>query len=371
MTYKMEIPKDTTLDSSLQLLLEGYRFISNRRRKFQSDIFEVTLMGQKAICISGPEAAEVFYDETNFKRHGAPPKRIKKSIFGEGGVQTLDDEAHRKRKTMFMSLFTENHINELKELTTNDWNAVQDRWKTVEEVNLFEETKQVMCKIACKWAGVPLKETEVENRANDLWALVDAFGAVGRRHWRGRLARKRCDRWIGDVIHQVRMHGLELDEETPLYKIAWHTDLNNDYLDEKTAAVEVINIIRPIVAISLYVLFGALALHRHPKERERVKEGGTEYARIFTQEIRRFYPFTPFVGARVRKEFHWAGHRFTPNRLVLLDVYGMNHDHRLWDSPSEFKPERFKNAKLNEYDFIPQGGGEFIKNHRCGGELVT
>ena|SRR5690625_7328588 len=106
MTYKTEIPKDKTLDSSLHLLREGYRFISNRRRKFQSDIFEVTVMGQKAICISGSGAAEVFYDETKFKRHGAAPKRIQKSIFGVGGVQTLDDEAHRKRKTLFMSLFT-------------------------------------------------------------------------------------------------------------------------------------------------------------------------------------------------------------------------------------------------------------------------
>lgn len=88
MVYRVEIPKDKTFDSSIALLREGYRFIPNRRRKFQSDIFEVTLMGQKTICISGPEAAKVFYDEKKFKRRNVPPRRIRKSLFGDGGVQT-------------------------------------------------------------------------------------------------------------------------------------------------------------------------------------------------------------------------------------------------------------------------------------------
>src|SRR5690625_1683239 len=100
MSKKVEVPKDKAIDSSLQLLLEGYRFIPNRLRKFQTDIFEVTLMGQKTVCLSGPEAAETFYNEDYFKRNGAAPNRIKKSLFGQGGVQTLDDEAHRKRKAL-------------------------------------------------------------------------------------------------------------------------------------------------------------------------------------------------------------------------------------------------------------------------------
>lgn len=371
MVYRMEIPKDKTFDSSLALLREGYRFIPNRRRKFQSDIFEVTLMGQKAICISGPEAAKIFYNERNFKRRNAAPRRIRKSLFGDGGVQTLDDAAHRKRKSLFMSLFSEEHIEKLKQLTTNEWETLVERWTSMEDVNLFRETKKVMCRIACKWAGVPISEAKVEKHANDLWALVDSFGAVGIRHWQGRIARKMSNRWIGNIIQQLREGKLQAGKDTALYKIAWYQDDNGKLLDEKVAAVEIINILRPIVAISLYVLFGALALYTHPKEREKLKAGGTEYTRIFTQEVRRYYPFTPFTGARVRENFYWAGHHFLKNQLVLLDVYGMNHDDRIWDSPSEFRPERFKEKRLNEYDFIPQGGGEYIRNHRCAGELVT
>jgi hypothetical protein len=41
------------------------------------------------------------------------------------------------------------------------------------------------------------------------------------------------------------------------------------------------------------------------------------------QEVRRFYPFTPAIGAVVADDFEWRGHRFRKGTLALVDVYGM------------------------------------------------
>ena len=79
---------------------------------------------------------------------------------------------------------------------------------------------------------------------------------------------------------------------------------------------------------------------------------------MLVQEVRRFYPFTPMVGAIVRKEFEWKGYTFKRGRLVLLDIYGMLHDPELWQHPQEFNPERFINWDGNPFTLIPQGGGE-------------
>ncbi|WP_369693600.1 cytochrome P450 [Lentibacillus sp. CBA3610] len=84
-----------------------------------------------------------------------------------------------------------------------------------------------------------------------------------------------------------------------------------------------------------------------------------------------YYPFGPFLGARVRDNFEWGGHQFKKGTLVLLDVYGANHDPDLWDNPSEFRPERFKEWEGSPFDFIPQGGGDHDMGHRCAGEWVT
>lgn len=45
---------------------------------------------------------------------------------------------------------------------------------------------------------------------------------------------------------------------------AMHTDLEGNLLDEQIAAVEVINVLRPTVAVSRFIVFCALALHQYP-----------------------------------------------------------------------------------------------------------
>ena len=54
------IPKDPLPDSTLALYFEGYEFISNRCRRFNSDLFQTRLLLRKAICMRGEEAARSF-----------------------------------------------------------------------------------------------------------------------------------------------------------------------------------------------------------------------------------------------------------------------------------------------------------------------
>lgn len=366
-----EVPREKVLDNSLSLLKEGYLFIQNRCRQFQSDIFQTRLMGEKVTCISGEEAAKVFYDNERFQRKGASPKRVQKTLFGEKAIQSMDGEAHKHRKLLFMSLMTPDGVKKLGELTTVQWQDRVGKWEQMERVVLFDEAQEILCRVACEWAGVPLKEAEVKQRASDFGAMVDAFGAVGPRHWEGRKARKRAEAWIEEIIEQIRNEKLDSPEGTAAYAMAWHRELDGKTLDKHMAAVELINVLRPLVAIATYITFGALALHEHPECRQKVTKDNQDYTAMLVQEIRRFYPFGPFLGARVRNDFTWNGNQFRKGQLVLLDVYGTNHDSRLWEQPDEFRPERFRNWKGGLFDLIPQGGGDYYQTHRCPGEWVT
>jgi fatty-acid peroxygenase len=89
------------------------------------------------------------------------------------------------------------------------------------------------------------------------------------------------------------------------------------------------------------------------------------------QEVRRFYPFFPAVGALVRHNFEWQGYPFPQGQQVLLDLYGTNHDPRLWQEPEVFHPERFCQWDGSPFDFIPQGGGDHNLHHRCPGEWIA
>jgi len=371
MASRKKIPRDLCLDNTLKLLLEGYLFIPNRCQKYHYDIFQTRLLGQKAICMSGAEAAKVFYDNKRFTRTGAAPKRIQKTLFGEKGVQTLDGTAHMHRKQLFLSLMTPSRVEQLIKLTKNQWQINSKCWERKDHILLFDEVQLLLCQVACQWAGVPINKSEAKLRARDFGAMVDAFGAAGPRYWQGKCARKRSEQWIQTIIEAVRSNHLDVPKGTALYDITWHLDLNRNLLDTKVAAVELINILRPIVAIATYITFGALALKENPACIKRLQSKEDAYYSMFVQEVRRFFPFGPFVGARVRKDFIWRHFRFKEKTLVLLDLYGTNHDPRLWVLPNRFLPERFQYREDTPFDFIPQGGGEAQNGPRCPGEQIT
>jgi fatty-acid peroxygenase len=96
-----ELPHDRVADSTLAFLRDGYAFISNRCRRYRSDVFQTRLLLQPVICMRGAAAAEVFYSD-RFERRGATPAVARRTLFGEGGVQGLDDAAHHHRKKMLM-----------------------------------------------------------------------------------------------------------------------------------------------------------------------------------------------------------------------------------------------------------------------------
>ncbi|WP_046175589.1 cytochrome P450 [Domibacillus indicus] len=365
------MPKEEGLDQSLSLLREGYLYIPNRRHSFQADVFETRLMGKPAICMGGKEAAELFYDTTKFKRAGAAPKRVVKTLFGEGGVQTLDGEAHERRKAAFMSLMAPKHIMRLTDLARVHWTNAAEKWTQQKEIVLYEEAKELLCRIACEWAGVPLAEDEVKQRTEEFSDMFESPVSAGPEYWKTRRSRRKAEKWVGGLVEQVRQNKLHPPEESALFVFSHYKELDGELLDTETAAVEVINILRPITAVSIYLAFTALALHQFPEEKPKLASPDSIYTTYFIQEVRRFYPFFPFTGAKVTADFVWKGITFKKDTLALLDLYGTNHDPALWENPDLFQPARFEDWKRSPFDFIPQGGGVYHTGHRCAGEWIT
>lgn len=365
------IPRDKSLDSTLALLWDPYRFISKRCRRYGADLFETRLGLQRTICMTGPEAARLFYDPSRFLRRDAMPAAIQKTLLGEGGVQGLDGGSHLHRKQMFMSLMTFERIQQLVQRTAAEWQTRAHSWASAGEVVLYTELHEVLMRGVCAWAGVSLVEQEIDARTRDIAALFDHAGSLGFRHLWSRWARKRADRWMEDIIEQIRSGRISAPEESAAHVIAWHRNLDGELLAPHVAAVELINVIRPTVAVSVYIVFVAHALQAHAELRERLATGDDGYMELFVQEVRRSYPFFPAVAARTLPTFEWNGYKFPEGLRVILDLYGTNQDPRTWDRPEKFEPERFRGWSGSPFKFIPQGGGNHHVDHRCPGEWIA
>src|SRR5690606_15755551 len=198
---------------------------------------------------------------------------------------------------------------------------------------LLDEVSELLCRAACDWVGVPLSDAEARGRARDLVAIVEGAGKLDRRHWFARRARARSAHWARGLVRAAREHhGAEDTEASALDAIASHRDLDGQLITEEAAGDDLLSILRPTVAVARWVVFLAVALHTHAGARERLASGEWEYD-WFIEEVRRFYPFFPFMPGRTRQAFEWGGLRFPAGRRLLMDIYGTNRDPDRWDDP--------------------------------------
>ncbi|MET8911848.1 cytochrome P450 [Micromonospora sp. NPDC004551] len=359
------------LDDTLGLVVGGYAWLPALWRHGGARAVPTRVMGQPALALRGPDAVRFFYDERRVRRHGAIPEPVRGTLFGKRAVHTLDGADHRHRKAMFLSVLTDpRRVAALVDQVAAAWHeAIATAGGR--PVVLFDEASRVITKGVCRWAGIPLDTAEVGPLARDLVALVDGFATLGPRHWRARRARGRRERWLAALIEQVRAGRVTVTPGSALDVVAAYRGRDGRPMDAELAAVELLNIIRPTVAVSWFVAFAAHALHRWPEHRDRLRAGDAGYAVAFAHEVRRFYPFAPFVGGRAVADLTWQGRHVPAGSLLLLDVFGQNHDAGLWPDPYRFDPGRFVGRAPDPYELIPQGGADRSTGHRCPGEDVT
>jgi fatty-acid peroxygenase len=281
-------------------------------------------------------------------------------------VQTLDGEAHGQRKKMFLSLMDDASIQRLSDRFAAQWERAARGWAGQREIVLYDALHPMLARAVCGWAGVPLAESEVLKRSRQLRAMFDYAGAKGPKHIGARLARRQAEQWVSRLVSDIRGDRLHVAEGSPLQVIARFQGPAG-VLDPRTAAVEVLNLLRPTVAVSVYIVFIAHALACYPEARPEIPDGDMR----FVQEVRRFYPFFPSVMALARRDFEWNGYLFPKGRQVVLDLYGTSCDPRNWSDPEQFEPDRFRKARDDTFSLVPQGGGHHATGHRCPGEWIT
>jgi fatty-acid peroxygenase len=366
------LPSNGRWDSTFALLRDPYRFISRTCGELQTDVFRTRLLGHKTICMTGADAAAMFYSSAHLTRKGAAPKRVKWTLFGSGGVQGMDGVAHRHRKAMFLSLMTPQAIDRLTQRVEDLWREDFQKRPTGQPVVLYDQLQEVLAQAVCQWAGVRLPDDEFPAFRRELTALFDSAGKLGPKHWWSRWSRATANSRMKRYIEQIRDGKGPTRPESPAHVIAVHRDDESKLLDADVAAVELLNVLRPTVAVSVYMVQAALALHQYPQWVEKIRASEQDdLTHHFAQEVRRYYPFFPAVPAIVKADFTWNDYRMEEGARVLLDLYGTNHDQRVWTEPDHFHPERIIGQQVSPFALIPQGGGDHAENHRCPGEWIS
>lgn len=142
------------------------------------------------------------------------------------------------------------------------------------------------------------------------------------------------------------------------------------------AAVELLNVIRPTVALTVWIALMGHALFSRPDIYQRLHAEFDQLQDSFIQEMRRYYPFFPMLPAFAIQDVEIDGYLIPKDSWVVLDLYGTNHDERTIETPEVFRISRYLGKEKHisydeEYEMIAQGGGKFEAMHRCAGEWIT
>lgn len=360
-----------------QRLDEGYLLLSELRKEADAPVVKARLLNKEVIAVYGKEAARAFYDPANFKRKGAMPKLVLKTLFGEGGVQTLDDEEHNQRKKVFMDLMTPKRM--------EDYHRIVDRTLTEKmehlqgELELFDVAKDVLFRSICEWSGIDLtkmNEREINQLAEYQISMISSAVTNPTTHIKGIENRKKSEKWAQSLIEDARINPVAGKENVALYAFANAKDTQGNLLPIDVAAVELLNIIRPTVALTVWIALMGHALFSRPDIYQRLHTEFDELQDSFIQEMRRYYPFFPMVPAFAKKDVTIDGYLIPEDSWVVLDLYGTNHDERSIETPEVFRISRYVGKEKHisydeEYEMIAQGGGKFEAMHRCAGEWIT
>lgn len=321
------------------------------------------MLGRRAVVLGGERGARVFYDEDVVERKGAVPPPLAWLLFGRGAVHGLDDGEHQARKTMFLDLLGPAQVAVCADLAEQRLRTAVDGWGG-RRIDLQNELVESYGAAALTWAGVDAECGELRRRSHQYARIVDGFGfsPTYPRSW---VARVRTDRWARRLIRGVRAGRVAAKDRTVLAVVAASD------LDDRVAAVEFGNVVRPTIAVSWLGVHAALALSRGLAERADL--AGSEGEALwwsFAQEVRRTAPFVPVLAGRVRQDATHDGVHLRRGDRVILDVRGINLDPARYDDALAFRASRFLAQAPSAFDLVPQGGGR-PEGHRCPGESLT
>ena len=358
-------------DRTASLVRAGYRFSGWLRARTPGPITLLRPLVRRPLVVHGQEGVALFYDTERVGRRSALPDPVAHTIYGRGAVHTLDGAAHRHRKQLFLEVTEPGLVAELRQRVSRKWGRELESWVLRGTGTVLPSAVTVFGEAAQEWAGAGDSPAVMARRSRDLGLIIDGFATPSPAWFRARQARRRADAWATRLITDVRLGRRTPERHTAAWVMAHATDLDGDLLPAGTAAVELINVLRPVVAVAYYAAFAALELEANPDLSDRCATGDPTAVEKFSHEVRRMSPFVPLLAGRSRCPFTWHGQEVEKGDAVLLDVYGTDNDPDTWVDAATFDPERFRSDAADRVDFIPQGGGGVDTGHRCPGEGIT
>jgi cytochrome P450 len=369
------------------------------------DSFTLTFFpsGRKLVMVSDPEAVKAVFTappEVAPSAAGASPIA---SIMGPSSVITLVGREHMRQRKLLLPPFHGERMREYADVIVQATRRSMAEWPLDEPMKLSERTRSITLEVILRAVfGVEASRmdalrdaiggliTPTQFPALLLFALRGPSldrpgGSIGRAldHLDeviyAEIARRRAQVDLEDRADILSLLLLARDEdgqamtdqelrdelvtlllaghETTATSVAWAIERlvrHPDKLERLVAEIDALSPTSPDGG----ALNGPNGRAGDPPSRG---AGGDDYMQAVISETLRVRPVVPLVVRVLQAPLRVGARELPAGTRVVPSIYLTNRNPRVYDSPAEFRPERFLEREggrdINPYSWIPFGGG--------------
>jgi len=350
-------------------------FLSAQQRRF-GDIFAIRFpYFGRIVYVAEPSLVKALFTGDPAVFHaGEANASVLEPALGPNSVLTLDDGPHLRQRKLLLPPFHGERIERYGELIREVTRREMESWPVGEPFALRPHTQRITLAVIMRAVfGV-----HDERRLARFEGLIDEFarrvGLVasipplrrnlgGLSPW-GRFLRSRqaLDAFIYEEIALRRAEAETEARDDVLSLLLGARDEQGEAMNDRELRDEMVTVLGAGHETTATGLAWAVERLAHnpavlAKLRDSLAAGEEDYLAATVRETLRARPVIVDVGRKLTAPATIGGHELRAGTFVLAAIAALHYREDSFPEPEAFRPERFLEAKPDNYAWIPFGGG--------------
>jgi cytochrome P450 len=338
------------------------------------DPFTLTLApsGRKLVLFGEPDAVRTIFTAPPGVAPSAAGDTPIAGVLGPSSVLTLVGPAHLRQRRLLLPPFHGERMREYADVIEDATRRDMAGWPLRRPMRLHPHMQAITLEVIMRAVfGVEADRTQALREAilgvtdNTLRAILRIGFTASNQRPGGRLgqALDRLDR----VIHQElarRRAQPDLEQRVDILSLLLLArDEDGQALTDAELRDELVTLLLAGHETTATAVTWAIErLVRHPAALRRLLDEvdageSEEYLEAVVNETLRVRPVVPTVVRKLTQPLEIGGRVVPAGVRVVPSIYLTNRNPRVYDAPSEFRPERFVGVTPDTYSWIPFGGG--------------
>src|SRR5258707_10023035 len=368
-------PRIPAFLQGLRYMRDPLGFLSGFRRRY-GDVFTVAFpYFGKIVYVASPELVkQVFTGSPEVFHAGEANGTVLEPALGPTSGLTLDDEPHMQRPKLLLPPFQGDRVRRWGELIREMTRREMEGWPVGEPFSLRPHTQRITLSVILRAVFGIEDEARVDRATalidefSDRVTLITKFPNLRRdlgplSPWRRFLrARANLDEFLYEeiAIRRGEAESEERDDVLSLLLRARHDD--GSPMGDEELRDELLTVVGAGHETTATALAWAMErLLRAPRVLARLREsiaaGQEDYLEATVEETLRAQPVIIDVARKLTAPVKVAGYELPAGSFVLPAIGALHYREDVFPEPEEFRPERFLDAKADNYAWIPFGGG--------------